>query len=318
LVLVQAPNSKKVRFKNKTMKALNLIRKTSAFATMVALGVLLSCQETEEIVTTPEAIYAIEETATDAFYQDADDLTSLVILNTSQTAPGGRLSATSAKPNDNRFCDNTVITVTLAEGSTVEIPKGNIVIDFGTGCTDALGNVRKGKIKIQFEGRRFQVDSKLIITFDGYSINQVSLAGTRTLTNITGSSEDNPTFKIELVGGSASWPDGTNATRVHCFIREWDRGALDVLTDDQLLVSQCPDAEVAASGKNRRGINYEMVIESPLVYKRGCPIAVSGVKVFTNLATGQEMTIDYGTGTCDRMVTITVNGQSKTVEVGKR
>jgi hypothetical protein len=297
------------------MKALNLIRKTSVYATMAAFGVLLSCQDTEEIASSPEAIYAIEETATDVFFQDADDLSNVIIANTSQ-AEGGRVSA--GAPNDGRFCENTIVTVTLAEGSTVEVPKGNIVIDFGTGCTDALGNVRKGKIKIQFEGRRFQPGSKIIVTFDGYSINGVSLAGTRTLTNVTGSTESAPKFQIELAGGSASWPDGTNATREHCFIREWDRGELNVLTDDRLLLSQCPDAEVAASGKNRRGINYEMIIQTQLVYKRACPIAVSGVKVFTNLATGKEMTIDYGDGTCDRMVTITIDGQSKTIEVGRR
>jgi hypothetical protein len=299
------------------METLNLIRKTSAFATMIALGVLLSCQETDEVASSPEAIYAIEETTTDAFYQDADDLTSVVILNTSQAA-GGRLSAASTSPDDNRFCDNVVVTVTIDEASTLEWPIGDIVIDFGTGCTDAIGNVRKGKIKIHFEGKRFLPESSLTITFDGYSINSVSLAGTRTLTNITGSSEENPTFQIELEGGSATWPDGTNATREHCFIREWDRGELNVLTDDRLLVSQCPDAEVAASGKNRRGINYTMIIETELVYKRGCPIAVSGVKVFTNVATGQEIRIDYGDGACDRMVTITIEGQSKTIEVGKR
>lgn len=299
------------------MKATNLTRKVSAFAFMIALGVLLSCQETEEIANSPEAIYAIEESTTDTFFQDADDLSNLVLSTTSQASgSGGRISAT--RPDDNRFCENVTITVTLDPESTLSYPIGNIVIDFGAGCEDALGNVRKGKIKIYFEGRRFLPESSITVTFDGYSINGVSLTGTRVLTNVSGSTEENPKFQIELTGGSATWPDGTTATREHCFIREWDRGVLNVLTDDQLLVSQCPNAEVAASGKNRRGINYEMVIEAQLVYKRGCPIAVSGVKIFTNVATGQQMTIDYGDGTCDKIVTITIDGQSKTVEVGKR
>jgi hypothetical protein len=300
------------------METLNLIRKTAAFVTMVALGVLVSCQETDEIATSPEAIYAIEETTTDAFFQDADDLSNLIILNTSQAAGGGRLSATNTTPNDNRFCDNVVISVTIDETSTPEWPVGDIVVDFGTGCTDAIGNVRKGKIKIHFEGKRFQPESSLAITFEEYTINGVLLAGTRTLTNVSGSTEDAPKFQIELVGGSATWPDGTNATREHCYVREWDRGELNVIADDRLLISQCVDDEVAASGKNRRGINYTMVIEAQLVYKRGCPIAVSGVKVFTNTSTGQEITINYGDGACDRIVTITIDGQSRDIEVGRR
>jgi hypothetical protein len=54
------------------------------------------------------------------------------------------------------------------------------------------------------------------------------------------------------------------------------------------------------------------------VYKRGCPIAVSGIKVFTNTSTGQEITINYGDGACDRIVTITIDGQSRDIEVGRR
>jgi hypothetical protein len=87
-------------------------------------------------------------------------------------------------------------------------------------------------------------------------------------------------------------------------------------SDDVLVVAQCADADVAASGTNRRGVAYTMIIQSDLIYKRGCPIAVQGVKIFR--FNGKEITVDYGSGECDNIVTITVDGNSHSVNVRKR
>jgi len=40
---------------------------------------------------------------------------------------------------------------------------------------------------------------------------------------------------------------------------------------------------------------------------------VEGTKVLT--VEDKVITIDYGSGTCDRLITITVNGQSKEIEL---
>jgi hypothetical protein len=45
-------------------------------------------------------------------------------------------------------------------------------------------------------------------------------------------------------------------------------------------------------------------------------MAVEGTKVLT--VDGKVISIDYGTGTCDKMVTVTINGQSKEIEVKGR
>ena len=62
-----------------------------------------------------------------------------------------------------------------------------------------------------------------------------------------------------------------------------------------------------------------MEITKPLVFKRECSssrkfsIAVEGTKELT--IDGKLIVIDYGDGTCDNKVTITINGTSKEVEV---
>ncbi|HET9054460.1 MAG TPA: hypothetical protein VFM90_09815, partial [Cyclobacteriaceae bacterium] len=81
--------------------------------------------------------------------------------------------------------------------------------------------------------------------------------------------------------------------------------------------SQCADATVAAEGINRNGVHYKMYIEKELVYKRGCPMAVSGIKKFVEVNSGKEILIDYGSGTCDAMITITVDGSIHNVRASR-
>ena len=151
----------------------------------------------------------------------------------------------------------------------------------------------------------------MVTTFDGYFINGVKIEGTRTVTNSSASLESNPIFTIVVTGGRATWPDATFATREANRTREWKRS--NTPNTDQWIVTG------TASGTNRNGKSYQMEITKPLVYKRECAIndkvfiAVEGTKVLT--VESKQVTVDYGDGSCDKLVTITINGKSKEVEV---
>ena len=300
------------------MKPLSFFKKTLAMMAIISLGAVISCTE-DNLALQQEAADVAEDAITDYYFEDADDMAGIAMLADNATDDGGRVAdgPRTITIQDPRFnCDGVVITITLDPESSPNVPKGTIVIDFGDGCTDLLGNVRKGKIIINFEGRRFLPGSIVVTTFDGYSVNDIALSGVRTLTNITASNVSAPKFQIELVDGLAVWPDGTEATREHCLVREWIRAANPL--NDAMVVDQCGDADVAASGTNRRGRAYTMSILEPLVYKRGCPIAVEGVKQFVDVASGKVVTVDFGDGECDRIITITVDGNSRNVTVNKR
>ena len=295
------------------MKTNNFFRKAATLVAVMSLGIVFSCQEDETPYET-ETAYVAEESVTDYYYEDADDMAGTAVASESGTA-GGKLSSGAGvlAVNDDRLCAQVLLAFDAA--ATLEHPIGTLTIDFGTGCDDPRGNRRSGKIFVRFNGRRFLPGSTIVITFENYVINGIKLSGKRTLTNITGSNEESPKFQIELEDGVAVWPDGTEATREHCFTRTWDRGVLLNQSDDVLIVSQCADADVAATGINRRGVSYSMVIESDLIYKRGCPIAVQGVKIFR--ANGKEVIVDYGDGECDNVITITIEGNSRQVSVRK-
>lgn len=299
------------------MKTISFLKSTLAVLTVALLGIAVSCTD-ESAQLQQEAADIAEDAITDYYFEDADDMTGLALLADNAT-DGGRVAdgprvITITDPRFN--CTGVVITITMDAASTPNVPKGVIVIDFGSGCTDVLGNLRKGKIIITFNGRRFLPGSTVTTTFDGYSVNDIALSGVRTLTNVTASNVEAPKFQVQLTDGRAVWPDGTEATREHCFVREWIRSANPL--NDAMVVTQCGDAAVAASGTNRRGRAYTMSITAQLVYKRGCPIAVSGIKQFTDVATSKVITVDYGDGTCDRIITITVDGNTRNVNVSKR
>lgn len=284
-----------------------LIRMVSV-AAVAGLGFIVSCAE-DEPQFTQEAAYAAEESSIDAYYADADDMAGVAVAENDETDGDGSKMSSGARGlqlNDDRFC-NVSVAVDIDLSTLLGIPVGDITIDFNDGCTDNNGNIRKGKINVHFKGRRFRPNSMISITFENYEINGIKLNGVRTLTHLPSSTISQPQFQVELQNGSVEW-DGHVATREHCFIGTWVRGTLGAPGDDVLKVDQCSDADQAAIGVNRNGVHYRMFIEKELVYKRGCPMAVSGVKKFIEVNTGKEIVIDYGSGSCDAMITITVNG----------
>lgn len=277
---------------------------------VMTLGFLSSCDDNEQFNFSSNDSNNVEnEAVTESYFEDVDDMSTLAVSADASTSTGSRESASGRegkKPSDTRFACATV-TFEFAADNSLASPHGYITIDFGTGCTDARGNVRKGIIKVEFKGRRFMPDAQIITTLQGYSINGIVIEGARTVTNATESLETNPKFNITVQGGKATWPDGTTATREVNRTREWN-----ILNDEWIVTG-------TAAGTNRDGKTYQMQITKPLVYKRACAsssnggIAVEGTKVLT--VDEKVITIDYGTGVCDKLVTITINGVSKEIEV---
>jgi hypothetical protein len=253
------------------------------------------------------------ETASDAYFTESEDLTAVTVSSDNATA-GGRVSvgARVILVNDPRLACATV-TLEPYASSTPLVPKGILAIDFGAGCTDKHGTVRKGKITIAYNGRRFLPNSSIVTTLAGYEINGVKIEGIRSVTNTSASTQSDPVFTVTMVGGKITWPDGTSASRDETTTRERKLGATPDNT--QWFVTG------SSTGTNRNGLDYSMTITGKLVYKRECAlsdriyIAVQGTKELVINSNSKKITIDYGTGACDRVVTITIKSKSKVVEL---
>lgn len=288
----------------------NVFGKIATLSLIGGLILATSCNE-EERLTVTDTQDITEEALTDAYFQDMDDMAGVAIGTPSDDQYSGGRTSTTITIQDERFdCAGIVVTVTPGPNSTLDVPQGVLTVDFGsTGCADLRGNVRTGKIIFTYNGRRFVPGSTVVTTVDNYTINGIKLEGTRTLTNVTGSNSEAPKFNVVLENGKATFlADGTFAERESNITWSWIREANPI--NDYLLIDQSS----VASGTTRGGREYSVSLTEALKYKRGCGIAVEGIKTYVIDGT-KEITIDYGNGECDKSVVITVNGVTRSLSV---
>jgi len=288
----------------------NLFVKIASISLIGGVLLVSSCNE-EDRLTLSDTQDITEEAITDSYYQDIDDMAGVAISAPTENQYSGGREATTITIQDQRFnCAGIVVTVVAGANSTLDTPQGVLTVDFGaTGCADLRGNIRTGKVTFTYNGRRFIPESTVVTTTDNYTINGIKLEGTRTLTNVSGSTSDAPRFNAVLVNGKATLlADGTTAERESNITWSWKRQPNPA--DDYLEIDQSS----TASGTTRAGRDYSVSLTKALKYKRFCGIAVEGIKKYVVDGT-KEIVIDYGDGTCDKSVVITVNGVTRNLSV---
>ncbi len=281
-------------------------RITLALLSIITLT-FMACQDDETATdTTLDAEVAMADLSTEESYdyvnEDVDDLVEAGINFEGST--GGRVEF---------GVRDRILKCAEVEHDTATNTI-TITYDSLSDCQNPFGHVRQGTIIITYSDRRYVPGATRTITFQDFYIDDVKVEGTRTLENIQETSEDAPKFRITLVGGKLTFDDGTTITRDSERIRTWYRA--DNPLDDEVTV------EGSASGTRRDGSAYEIEILEPLVYVRDCresnqsKIPVSGIKQITS---GENViTIDFGDGTCDNLVDVTVNGVTETKEISPR
>ncbi|NQZ77451.1 MAG: hypothetical protein HRT61_15320 [Ekhidna sp.] len=257
------------------------------FVSAAILGILFtSCSEDQETPSTLVETLDIDSEATfDSNYEDVDQIAEASLNTVDQNARGDR--------DEIIACANV----------THDRENKSIVIDYGEGCVGPGGRTRAGIIRVSYSDHRLVPGAFRTTTFEGFSLDGVLMEGTRTVENISESLEDDLTFSISLTGGRMTFEDGTSSTRESQRTRTWIRASNPL--DDQRIVTGF------ANGNERDGTAYSVEITSSIVYKRACWasrvfIPVSGVKQYTS---GDDVAVvDYGDGTCDNEVSISING----------
>ena len=195
-----------------------------------------------------------------------------------------------------------------------------IVVDYGNGC-DVSRNlfrerIRRGKIQIKVSGPMWQEGSYREVTFDNFYINDYKVEGRRTVTNEgtweAGEYQGLHYFSISLDGGKVTTPEGQEISRevdhtrtfVEGFNTKWD------IRDDVWYING------VATGVNRKGVAYKREITSPLWKEIGCRFITHGTLLIQTEGR-PDVTMDYGDGSCDPVVTVTVNDETREVKLRK-
>jgi hypothetical protein len=187
-----------------------------------------------------------------------------------------------------------------------------ITIDFGSGCTNAHGTVRKGKIIVTYTGRYRDPGTVVQIVSQDYYVNDKKLDIDRTVTNLGENNSGHLAFQIHATR-TVTFSDGGTSSSTIDKTREWIEGAATphVFSDDVFLING------TGTHTSKRGILYDASTLTPLTRKVACHEFVSGeVKIIRHGRNDRFGILNFGTGECDDEATVTLdNGRSYTIDL---
>lgn len=286
------------------MNYIHVLGKLSArFSLLCVLAALLSltaCQTEEpEVISEQEIESALAEATMDADYEDVDAL-SLEAMDVTDLSAAAR-----------DFSDPALRLIPACATITHDSVNKVITIDFGTGCVGPYGRERKGKIIITYTQRLYVPGAQLTIELENYSIDDVAIEGTKTITNLATSWQDPISLNTTLVGGQITWLNGDVSTREFSRTRTWIRG-LNPLQDEWHIDGQ-------TDGVRRTGVAYETQTLSSLIVKRACRLQGIRIPVEGQLeikvSNRPTVVVDFGDGTCDHLITLEVNGNTHVIDL---
>lgn len=275
--------------------------KTKTFLMIAAMAILSfsACTKTETLDQTSVDL-ADDDAVSDAVFED--------VFNSVDNADiilSGFQKGDESKSDLAVLADSCPL-ITITHPSDAVWPK-TVTIDYGTGCSGYYESTRSGKIIITVSGPRMVKGSKKTVTFDNYVINGIKVEGTKVIENLGYNNNQNMEFSVKLTGGKLTLPDGKTIQRTVEHKREITAGLLTKnIWDDECLITG------TASGVTINGKAYTNTITTALKWKRVCKFIVSGVvKIEREGLVPVE--INYGTGECDALATVTRGGESKEI-----
>lgn len=194
-----------------------------------------------------------------------------------------------------------------------------ILVHFGTApsysndclCND--GRKRRGTIMITYTKPHYRDSANVItITFPGntYFVDDYQIMGTKTVTNM-GRISGHHTYNVNVngtiikpnSGGSFSW--SANRTRTQTA----GEATPFIWSDDIYSFTG------SASGSSSDGNSYTANIIQPIIMNMSCPHPRWFTQGILNFTPNSKPTrvIDFGSGACDNMITVTINGHPYTV-----
>jgi hypothetical protein len=187
-----------------------------------------------------------------------------------------------------------------------------ITVDFGSGCTGQHGHTRSGQIIIHYNGGNyFTPGFQRIVTFNNYYIDQKHLEGTRTITNNGLNSNNHLNWTIDAQNMRITRPGGS--------YHEWNSlRNREMIAGDSTLNNPNDDIYSitgSSNGVRSNGVTCSATITNPLIKDGSCFYRIVSGTIVITPSNKPPMTLDYGSGTCDDLATVTRNGVTYTIHI---
>lgn len=289
-------------------------------ALFTGMFVMSSCEMTSTALNEDDLITAEEDLLSDVLFDDAMESADEAVAFAEQSSAGGQKSFV---PPTNHWSDCRKVTVERPDSA--RWPK-TITIDWGDGCTSPNGVTRSGMIIITIDAWMGQPGSSRTVEFIEYTVNDIMIEGTKTITNMGRNDAGNLYFKSTLEDGKLTIPviDTASVDSSLTYIeitkeftreKEWAEGEdtrFDRSDDIWYFTGY-------ASGTNCEGEEYTRTITYRLEKKLSCEYRffVSGT-IDIQVADRPLITVDFGNGICDNIATVTVDGETKEIVLKRR
>lgn len=197
---------------------------------------------------------------------------------------------------------NTCATVTIESGDTATFPANPVTlrIDYGTsGCVDYDGRLKQGILFVTFHDVFTNQGAQVDITFDNFFVNAIRYEGSMTLIH-----NGNYSYTQTVTNGqctASDWEILYDGTSTYDWVG--GLGTPEDPTDDEFHYTN------NSTCTNRRGENFTVTTDAPIVKRNSCKWIQSGV---LNVAPDGKAvrTFDFGNNTCDEFATVTINGNT--------
>lgn len=258
-----------------------------------------SCNTDDENVIEPDDKSAYEgEEFTESMFEAVESIT-FAAIDFAEANSSGRIATNN---------DPEIACAEITFDGSME--SGYIKIDFGTGCEGPDGRVRKGIVEINYTGFWLQQGSAITTTLTDFYIDELKVEGTSKLMNMA-TTLSQIIYTQKITNGKVTWPDNTFLTRTS----DWENTiAFGSSFEDYVL-----EVEGTASGTTREGVAYESKVIEPLVFKSNCIgsviyLPVEGIKTI-NIPDRKEISLDFGSGDCDNIITVSIGKYSTNVTI---
>lgn len=275
-------------------------------AVTVCMTIFFSCKKNSDssaASNTDAFEMSASAAATDNLFNDTYDVLGLTVNSSSSLSArvavaGGRADGVDSVPG--------CTTITIVPADTNTYPK-TVTVNFGTGCMGWYGITRSGSIVYTLSGKLKTPGTTVNAAYNNYKVNGYKLEGSYSTTN-SSSLSNGVLFTSSVTGGKVTYPDGTT-----WYTYSGNRTIKQTAGIGSLNYNDYAFAITGAhSYASYKGNTLTDSVTTALVKQATCKNISSGVVAFTYNGTIKG-TLDYGSGTCDSLATLTISGQSKSV-----
>lgn len=186
-----------------------------------------------------------------------------------------------------------------------------ITIEYGDSTVTRHGRVISGQVVIEISGAKDTDGSTRKVSFIDCAVDSIGIDGTLSETF----NGDNSSTRVLTTTSDVTFTlaDGTTITRVGSDVREWLQG-LDTTgdrSDDRIQITGILNVTSST------GDTYTREITDPLIRLGDCFHPVQGLVQYSQNSTVLA-TLDYGTGECDNLASLTTDGTTVEIELRDR